>query len=152
MLCRFFCAAVVVCLAVGVTAAQDPIKSEPKHYKLRFENDRVQVLDVHYGPHEKSEMHEHPAGVVVNVTAGHLKFTDQFGRVQDVYSNAGEARWFGPVKHKVENVGDEPFNAVYIGIKGKLATAVGDPKPNSPLSAEQLARLLADFAQPPAKP
>ena len=55
MLCRFFCAAVIVCLAANVAAAQDPTKVEPKHYKLDFENDRVQVVNVHYGPHEKSE-------------------------------------------------------------------------------------------------
>src|SRR5208282_4383810 len=94
MLCRLFCAMGVVCLAVNFAAAQDPTKVEPKHYKLRFENDRVQVIDVHYGPHEKSEMHEHPAGVVVNVTAGHLRFTDANGKVQEVYSLAGETRWF----------------------------------------------------------
>jgi quercetin dioxygenase-like cupin family protein len=151
MLCRLFCAAAIVCLAVNSAVAQDPTKVEPKHYKLHFENDRVQVVDVHYGPHEKSEMHEHPAGVVVNITAGHLKFTDQSGKVTEVYSKAGEARWFPPVKHKVENVGDEPFNAVYIGIKGKL-TSASDPKQDSPVTAEQIAKILADYAQATAKP
>jgi beta-alanine degradation protein BauB len=148
MLCRLFCAAAIVCMAVNSAAAQDPTKVEPKHYKLHFENDRVQVVDVHYGPHEKSEMHEHPAGVVVNLTAGHLKFTDQSGKVTEVYSKAGEARWFPPVKHKVENVGEEPFNAVYIGIKGKV-TSVSDPKPDSPVTAEQLAKILADYTPKP---
>ena len=54
---------VSVCL-LGVNAglAQDPTKVEPKHYRLAFENEHVQVIYVHYGPHEKSAMHEHPAG------------------------------------------------------------------------------------------
>ncbi len=108
----------MVCLAVGAGWTQDPTKVEPKHYKLDFENDRVQVVAVHYGPHEKSAMHEHPGGVVVVITGGHLKFTDENGKVKDVFAKPGEARWFAPFKHTVENVGDTAYNAVYVGVKG----------------------------------
>ena len=58
------------CLAANTVLAQDPTKVEPKHYKLAFENEWVQVIDVHYGPHEKSGMHDHPGGVVVILTGG----------------------------------------------------------------------------------
>jgi hypothetical protein len=88
-------------------------------------------------------MHDHPGGVVVVVTGGHLRFTDQNGKVTEVYSKAGEARWFPPFKHKVENMGDEPYNAVYIGIKGKLTGA--NLKQESPVSPEELAKIL-EFA------
>src|SRR5271169_3014670 len=115
---RFFCAAAAVCLLAASVSAQDPTKIEPKHYKLHFENDRVQVVDVHYGPHEKSEIHDHPGGVSVSITGGHLRFTDQNGKVREVYAKAGEARWFPPFKHKVENLGNEPYDGVYIGLKG----------------------------------
>jgi quercetin dioxygenase-like cupin family protein len=144
MLCRFFCAGVIVCLIANVSAAQDPTKVEPKHYKLQFENERVQVVSVHYGPHEKSEMHDHPGGVSVSVTGGHLRFTDQNGKVTEVYAKAGEARWFPPFKHKVENLGDEPYNGVYIGMKGKLAASGNELQPYSPVSPEQLAKILAE--------
>jgi quercetin dioxygenase-like cupin family protein len=119
---------------------------------MHFENEWVQVVDIHYGPHERSAMHDHPAGVVVNLTTGHLRFTDQNGKVQEVYSLAGESRWFPPVKHTVENIGDEPFNAVYIYVKGKSTTAAGDPKGEAPMSAELLTKILADYAQTRAKP
>jgi hypothetical protein len=137
---------------VNIAAAQDPTKAEPKHYKLHFENEHVVVIDIHYGPHEKSDLHEHPGGVVVNLTAGHLKFTDQNGKVQDVYAKAGESRWFPPVKHKVENLGDETYNAVYIAIKGKSSAATVDPQQNSPVSSQQIAQILAAYAQATAKP
>jgi hypothetical protein len=58
--------------------------------------------------------------VVVVITGGHLKFTDQNGKITEVYAKAGESRWFPPFKHRVENLGDEPYNAVYIGIKKGL--------------------------------
>lgn len=109
----------VLILAVASLAwGQDPTKVEPKHYKLDFENDKVQVVSVHYGPHEKSAMHEHPGGVVVVITAGHLKFTDEDGKTTEVFAKPGEARWFAPFHHRVENVGDTAYNAVYVGVKG----------------------------------
>ena len=52
---------ILLCLAASASA-QDPIKVEPRHYKLDFENEKVQVVSVHYGPHEKSSLHEHPGG------------------------------------------------------------------------------------------
>lgn len=147
MLCRPICAAVIVCLALGSAVAQDPTKVEPKHYRLLFENDRVQVVRVHYGPHESSEMHDHPGGVVVIVKGGHLRFTDQNGKVTETYAKAGEARWFPPFKHKVENVGDEPYDAVYVGIKGNV-TQVGANRNQEPtITAEELAKILAQYAQ-----
>ena len=107
MFSKLFCAVVVIWLALNVALAQDPTKVEPKHYKLAFENEWVQVVDVHYGPHEKSGIHDHPGGVVVVLTEGHLKFTDQNGKVQEVYAKPGESRWFPPFKHRVQNYDPE---------------------------------------------
>ena len=120
---RLWGSIVFLCASFHPLWAQDPTKVEAKHYKLAFENEWVQVVDVHYGPHEKSGMHDHPGGVVVVLTEGHLRFTDQNGKVQEVYAKPGESRWFPPFKHKVENLGDTAYNAVYIGMKARSATA-----------------------------
>ena len=128
MLFKLSYGALLFGLLMNYAQAQDPTKVEPKHYRLDFENDRVQVVSVHYGPHEKSGLHEHPGGVVVVITGGHLRFTDESGKVQDVYAKPGEARWFAPFKHKVENVGDTPYNAVYVGVKGRnVISGAGAP-------------------------
>ena len=124
---NLFLGVVLVSLAIPLAQAQDPTKVEPSHYHLDFENDRVQVVSVHYGPHEKSTMHDHPGGVVVVITGGHLQFTDPTGKVHEVYAKPGEARWFPPFRHRVENVGDTPYNAVYVGIKGKLSREAAGP-------------------------
>ncbi|HEY6249473.1 MAG TPA: hypothetical protein VI685_05905 [Candidatus Angelobacter sp.] len=119
-ICRL---AVMCLLGLGCAVAQDPTKVAPTHYRLAFENEHVQVVYVHYGPHEKSAMHDHPGGVVVNLTSGHLKFTDQDGKVREVAATRGEARWFPPFKHRVENLTDTSYDAVYIGIKGMAASS-----------------------------
>ena len=89
MFSKLFWAVVFVCLMLQAALAQDPTKVEPKHYRLAFENEMVQVVDVHYGPHEKSVMHDHPGGVVVVITAGHLRFTDQNGKSPGGLRRAG---------------------------------------------------------------
>ncbi|HET9409223.1 MAG TPA: hypothetical protein VFO39_18415 [Candidatus Sulfotelmatobacter sp.] len=138
---KLFLAGLVVCLLVVFAYAQDPTKVEPTHYKLNFENDRVQVVSVHYGPHEKSALHDHPGGVVVSLTDGHLRFTDASGTSREVFAKQGEARWYAPFKHRVENLSDNDYRAVYIGVKGKLAAA-HDPSLNID---EQTSALLAQY-------
>jgi quercetin dioxygenase-like cupin family protein len=120
---KVFWAGVLVCLASASSLAQDPTKVEPKHYKLDFENEHVQVVSVHYGPHEKSALHDHIGGVVVSLTEAHLRFTDENGKVREVFSKAGEARWYPPFKHRVENLGDTSYEALYIGVKSKPVSA-----------------------------
>jgi len=125
-------------LALSLTLAQDATKVEPRHYKLAFENDKVQVVYIQYGPHEKSRMHSHPQGVVVNISEAHLRFTDENGKTQDVYSKPGEARWFPSFHHTVENLGETAYSGVYIAVKGSVAV-----NRQAPQADEQTARILA---------
>jgi quercetin dioxygenase-like cupin family protein len=125
-----------VCLATASVLAQDPTKVEPKHYKLDFENEKVQVISVHYGPHEKSALHEHPGGVVVILTAAHLRFTDESGKTREIFAKPGEARWYPPFRHGVENLGDTSYDAVYVGIKGLSASSNGSKNPMDGMDEE----------------
>jgi quercetin dioxygenase-like cupin family protein len=143
-----FCAALVVSFFCAAALAQDPTKVEPTHYKLAFENEYVQVVNVHYGPHEKSSLHAHMGGVVVVLTAGHLRFTDENGKTQEVFAKPGDPRWFPPFKHKVENLGDTSYNAVYIGIKskhlaGEASLKAGPSEMNGQEMDEQTKKLVA---------
>jgi quercetin dioxygenase-like cupin family protein len=141
---RLLCAVLLGLSFRNISLAQDPTKVEPGHYKLAFENEYVQVVNVHYGPHEKSNLHAHMGGVVVVLTTGHLRFTDENGKTQEVYAKPGDPRWFPPFKHKVENLGDTPYNAVYIGIKNKHLTSQADIKIGSFEMDEQTRKLLAE--------
>jgi beta-alanine degradation protein BauB len=138
---RHFALSLLACLLASQALAQDPTKVEPKHYRLGFENEHVQVVYVHYGPHEKSAIHEHPAGVVVNITGGHLMFTDENGNSHEVTSGPGEARWFPAHKHTVENLGSTPYNAVYIGIR----TAGDRAASSSSSTRKQIQKILAAY-------
>jgi len=63
---RFGLCCAALCLSItAVVSAQDAVKVDAKHYKVESEDAHVRVLRVHYGPHEKSVMHSHPASVAV---------------------------------------------------------------------------------------
>ena len=79
---------------------------------------------------------------VVVITGGHLKFTDDKGKVIEVFAKPGEARWFNPFKHTVENVGDTAYNAVYIGIRSRTNTATWND--GDLLTTEQVQTVLAN--------
>jgi len=145
MFSKLFWAVVFLGLALHTALAQDPTKVEPKHYQLRFENEWVQVVDVHYGPHEKSGLHDHPGGVVVVITAGHLRFTDENGKTKEVFAKPGESRWYPAFKHKVENLGDTSYNAVYIGIKARAVAGKSGVEGDHTALDAQTEKILTDY-------
>jgi quercetin dioxygenase-like cupin family protein len=110
-------------LTGAVATAQDPVKVDAKHYKVEFENDRVRVLRITYGPHEKSVMHHHPANVAVFLTDGQSRFTMPDGKTQDAPVKAGSVQWSEAGKHLPENVGDKPFELILVELKTKTAPA-----------------------------
>jgi beta-alanine degradation protein BauB len=148
---KVFRAWVFLCLTTAGALGQDPTKVEPKHYKLAFDHDAVQVA-VHYGPHEKSALHDHPGGVVVSLTEAHLRFTDDKGKVREVYAKPGESRWYPPFKHRVENLGDTSYEAVYIGIKGKLCAASNGSADPVTAMDEETKTIVAAYLQASRKP
>lgn len=98
-------------------AGDNPVKVDSKHYKLEFENDRVRVVRVRYGPGEKSVMHDHPALAVVFLTDHHVRFTYPDGKTEEVSGKAGQVAWFVPVKHLPENLSDKPLEVILVEMK-----------------------------------
>ncbi len=97
--------------------AQDPTVVDSAHYRVVFENDQVRVLRITYGPHEKSVMHYHPAGVVVFLTDNRGTFTLPDGQTVEFEGRAGEAIWAEAGSHLPENLRNEPFELILVEIK-----------------------------------
>jgi len=116
---KFFFVVLTLCLGAEKSWAQDPVKVDPKHYTVVFENDQVRVLRIKYGPHEKSVMHSHPDGVAVYLTNSKAKMTLEDGKTVDLSGKAGEAVWAPAGAHLPENVGKRPFELIQIELKGK---------------------------------
>jgi len=101
------------------TSPMDPLKVDPKHYKVEFENDQVRVVRVKIGAHESAPMHEHSLNrVVTYLTDQDFQVTSADGKVEHVQHKAGDASWGLPAKHKEENLSDKPFEVVVVELKG----------------------------------
>ena len=109
-----------LCLS-PILSAQDAAKVDPKHYTVVSENDQVRILKVHYGPHEKSVMHSHPAAVAVFISDAKGQFTYPDGKKEDLAGRAGDARYTPAVTHLPENTGDKAFDVIVVELKGKAA-------------------------------
>ena len=126
-----FVAAVLAVAGTNATG-QDPVKVDGTHYKVEFENDRVRVLRVNYGPKEKSVMHGHPDSVVVALTDTQSKFTLAGGKSEDRAFKAGETLWTPAGNHMPENVGGKPMQVILVELKdgpaaGSMPAATDDP-------------------------
>ncbi len=115
----------VVTLAAARGAAQDPVKVDPQHYKVEFENPQVRVLRIKYGPHEKSVMHWHPAGVAVFLTDLHVKFGLPGGKATEQTGTAGQAVSEAAGSHLPENLSDRPFELILVELKTPTAPKKG---------------------------
>ena len=98
-------------------AAQDPVQVDSKHYTVEFENEKVRVLRIKYGPHEKSAMHGHPASVSIFLTDAEGRFNYPDGRSEDLSGKAGQVIYMDATIHDPENVGDKPFEVIAVELK-----------------------------------
>jgi len=99
-------------------AALDPLKIDPKHYKVEFENQFVRVIRVKIGPHESVPMHEHARNrVVVYLSDHNFRVLSDDGKVDTQQHKAGDVSWGAAAKHKEENLSDKLFEAVVVEAK-----------------------------------
>jgi len=113
---------VLVCVCLGrIVSAQDAVKVDPKHYTVITENDQVRILKAHYGPHEKSVMHSHPATAAVFLTDGTGTFTYPDGKKETFNAKAGDAQYEAATTHLPENSSDKAMDVIVVELKGHAA-------------------------------
>lgn len=103
----------VVCAKPG--RAQDPLTAFPKNYSRLFSNEAVDVIRVHYGPHERVGVHDHselPTVYVYLSDSGPVRFQHDevppFTLVRKPVEKGSYRVSPGRLeRHTVENLGDE---------------------------------------------
>jgi hypothetical protein len=101
-----------------VTTALDPLRVDPKDYKVEFENSQVRVVRVRLGPRQSVPMHEYVLNrVVYYATDENVRETSPDGKAVVAQHKAGDFSWDGPAKQKVENLNDKPFEALVVEVK-----------------------------------
>ena len=108
---------VAATLLSTVVFAEDAVIADPEHYTVEFENDRVRIIRIKYGPGEKSVMHTHGANVSVFLSEGSIRMNLPDGTFVDVPSEVGVAQWADAEEHLPENLSDEPLEVLLVELK-----------------------------------
>ena len=103
--------------AAGATASEDAVVADPAHYQVAFENDKVRVIRVKYGPGEKSVMHTHGPNVSVFVSDINVRMHLPDGSHVDVKAKAGDTGFNENEEHLPENLSDQPLEVVLVELK-----------------------------------
>ncbi len=110
----------VVSLAVlcsGLAFAQDAVKADPAHYKVRFENAAVRVLSIDYAAGATSKMHQHPDSIVVPLVDSKVRFATPDGKSVD-NDLASESAMYTPAgTHNPSNIGTSALSAILVEFK-----------------------------------
>jgi len=111
--------------SLGVTGealAQDPVRSDPRSFRVVLENDRVRVLEYRSGPGLGvcgQGVHYHPERVTVTLTEAKVRITNAEGRAVVRELPAGQVFYAPAETHSVENVGGSGTRIYIIELKGK---------------------------------
>jgi quercetin dioxygenase-like cupin family protein len=97
--------------------ANDPVVVDAKHYTVEYEDERVRVLRIRYGPGEKSRMHSHPESISVLIRDATIRMTYPDGRTEDIQAAAGAVMHMPVVEHLPENIGDTALEVIQVELK-----------------------------------
>jgi hypothetical protein len=99
----------------------DAVRVDAARYKVDFENERVRIVRLGFGPHEKGIMVEHPPRVLVTLTDVAVKLLFADGRTDERGAPAGVAAWLDGETLLTENTNDQPLKVVLIEPKSGRA-------------------------------
>jgi beta-alanine degradation protein BauB len=100
-----------------VALAQDPVKVDPAHYKLVFENASVRVLTISYPPGASSKMHQHPDSIVIPLVTSKVRFATPDGKSVDSDLAKDSATYTPAGTHNPTNIGTGPITALLVEFK-----------------------------------
>ncbi|TNC44641.1 cupin domain-containing protein [Mumia zhuanghuii] len=109
----------------------DPAETNPDHYKVIFENERVRVLEYLDQPGTVTTPHEHPDSVMYTLSSFRRRLV-QGDEQREVELEAGTVGWLPAQQHHGENIGDTPTHAIFVELKSSTApTAEGTLGPSA---------------------
>ena len=109
-----------VSLCASPTRAQDPAVVNSKTIRVRFENDRVRVLEAILPPGVKEQVHSHPAYVIYVVAGGKYRNYASDGKITEGTFQTGDVIYRDPLTHAAENISDKPMHFILVELKGQV--------------------------------
>jgi len=99
----------------------DPVATNPEHYSVVFENDRVRVLRYEDHPGDRTAPHSHPDSVMITFSDFDRRLIHGDEHV-DVSLRAADARWLDAQEHAGENIGVTDTITFFVELKEERST------------------------------
>ena len=109
----------------------DPVETNPDHYSVVFENERVRVLQYRDEPGVRTTPHEHPDSVMITLT-GFRRRLHSGDSHKDVELPSGLSAWLPAQEHAGENIGETPTHVIFVELKENGGAATGRVGPDVP--------------------
>ncbi|MCF6735987.1 cytoplasmic protein [Blastococcus sp. KM273129] len=95
----------------------DPVTTNPTHYAVVFENDRVRVLEYRDHPGDRTTPHAHPDSVMHTLSSFRRRLVGPDGRTRDVELAAGTTGWLPAQQHAGHNIGETDTHVLFVELK-----------------------------------
>src|SRR5438874_13763346 len=122
---RTFIFAITIAFPILITrvSAQDTAVVNSKTIQVKFENDRVRVLEATLPPGVKEQVHSHPAYVIYVLEGGRYRNYASDGKVTEGELKTGDVLYREPLTHSAENIGDKALHMILVELKGDTGKA-----------------------------
>ena len=114
-----FALTIVLSFTLGVVGVSFA-RSRGLHFAgltVKFENDRVRVLELRLQPGERENQHMHPQYVLYALTNYRVRNTSADGTVRTFERKAGDVFWGEPITHGGQNIGNTELRALIVELK-----------------------------------
>ena len=97
--------------------AQDPAVVNAKTVKVKFENEKVRVLEAELPPGTKEAVHSHPAYVIYVMAGGKVRNYAADGKTTETEIKTGDVLYRDPLTHAAENIGTTTMHMILVELK-----------------------------------
>jgi beta-alanine degradation protein BauB len=104
-------------VACTAASAADPTETDGDKYKVRFEDERMRVLEYRDTPGQRTKQHFHPRFVLFALSPFKRTITLPDGKVLTREFKAGDMLQSDAQTHIGENVGETPTHVLMIEMK-----------------------------------
>jgi quercetin dioxygenase-like cupin family protein len=100
----------------AAVSAQDPAAVN-KTVKVKFENEKVRVLEAELPPGVKEAVHSHPAYVIYVMAGGKVRNHTADGKTTESELKTGDVLYREPLTHAAENIGTTTMHFILVELK-----------------------------------
>ena len=94
----------------------DPVLTNPDHYTVVFENERVRVLEFRDEPGAQTTVHAHPDSVMHTLSTFRRRLSSD-GVDREVELAAGTTGWLPAQQHCGHNIGQTDTHVLFVELK-----------------------------------